>query len=365
MSPPDINSLSPTLTPTQSNQETQPSSQIFQSQTRNRMTASPQQRFSEGQGSPPAPSHAHSPTSLAAAAALNAGLQNEERSPAHGSLRQNPNLERRRSSIRMSLAMNDPGLPAPGELAASPAAARRGSTSFPGPPSPIRHARAPSLGELHQELENEQEAQVVRIPPSIRKSSRAISLSVPTNYNTQNRLLGMIRRQQAQIESLQSQQPGSSVAIDDSNPPSDVSRSHTPSHSSRRQVSMSQALAASGGQSHTSSPSLRAQQPLPQHINTEFAPIRGNSGSEEFPSLAQTPSGVSTSSLRDESAFYQAETQSLTRENQMLKSRIRELERQLGESGGQGAAGSHSPVIHSALYTAPAETLSTDTEETK
>jgi hypothetical protein len=28
---------------------------------------------------------------------------------------------------------------------------------------------------------------------------------------------------------------------------------------------------------------------------------------------------------RDESAFYQAETQSLTRENQMLKLRIREL----------------------------------------
>jgi hypothetical protein len=29
--------------------------------------------------------------------------------------------------------------------------------------------------------------------------------------------------------------------------------------------------------------------------------------------------------VRDESAFYQAETQNLTRENQMLKLRIREL----------------------------------------
>lgn len=122
-------------------------------------------RLSQSDASESPPAHAHSSTSLAAAAALNAGLQNEERSSAQGSLRQNPQLARRRSSIRMSLAANDPSLPAPGELAASPAAARRGSSLFPGgPPSPNRHARAPSLGELHQELENEQEAQVVHLP---------------------------------------------------------------------------------------------------------------------------------------------------------------------------------------------------------
>jgi hypothetical protein len=172
MPPPDINSLSPTLSPTQTNQQASQTP----SQSRSRMSASPQQlfspRFSEGgQASPP--SHSHSPTSLAAAATLNAGLQNEQQSPAHGSLRQIPHLERRRSSIRMSIAMNDPSLPAPGELAASPAAARRGSTSYPGgPPSPIRHARAPSLGELHQELENEQEAQVVRISLRTREQRR-------------------------------------------------------------------------------------------------------------------------------------------------------------------------------------------------
>ena len=33
----------------------------------------------------------------------------------------------------------------------------------------------------------------------------------------------------------------------------------------------------------------------------------------------------SPATTRDESAFYQAETQNLTRENQMLKLRIREL----------------------------------------
>ena len=34
---------------------------------------------------------------------------------------------------------------------------------------------------------------------------------------------------------------------------------------------------------------------------------------------------LGAAAVRDESAFYQAETQTLTRENQMLKLRIREL----------------------------------------
>lgn len=36
-------------------------------------------------------------------------------------------------------------------------------------------------------------------------------------------------------------------------------------------------------------------------------------------------------STRDESAYYHAETATLTRENQMLRQRIRELERQVSE----------------------------------
>jgi len=60
-----------------------------------------------------------------------------------------------------------------------------------------------------------------------------------------------------------------------------------------------------------------------------------------------------SSALRDESTFYQAETSTLTRENQMLKLRIRELERQINELGGPAAAASHSPVLHSSLHTAP------------
>jgi hypothetical protein len=112
-------------------------------------------------------SHAHvqsnSPSShsLAAAAALNAGLHSDgSRRSSNSSLRDVRNERRRRSSIRMSLNLNDPTLPGPGELQQhSPRASRSGSSAIPGSP---QHQRTPSLGELHQEWESEQEMQVVR-----------------------------------------------------------------------------------------------------------------------------------------------------------------------------------------------------------
>ena len=83
----------------------------------------------------------------------------------------------------MNLNFNDPALPGPGELqtgdsrlsqgfrTASPQSLSRSPTVGTGDP---HHHRAPSLGELHQELEQEQEAQVVCESP--------ISyISVPTN----------------------------------------------------------------------------------------------------------------------------------------------------------------------------------------
>jgi hypothetical protein len=96
--------------------------------------------------------------SLAAAAALNAGLHSEDsRHSSSGSLR-GPRRDRRRSSVQMSLTLNDPSLPGPGELQMSPGASRSNSNAWPSNPT---HNRNPSLGELHQELENEQENQVV------------------------------------------------------------------------------------------------------------------------------------------------------------------------------------------------------------
>jgi len=128
-------------------------------------------------GNPPSPQLSHSPPSashsLAAAAALNAGLHNEQvsRPPSNGSggfranstsLHNTPSAERRRSSIRMNLNINDPTIPAPGEMQMSPGSLGR-ITTWPASPVASSHGRQPSLGELHQELENEQEAQVVSI----------------------------------------------------------------------------------------------------------------------------------------------------------------------------------------------------------
>jgi hypothetical protein len=51
---------------------------------------------------------------------------------------------------------------------------------------------------------------------------------------------------------------------------------------------------------------------------------------------------------RDESAFYQAETQMMIRENQMLRQRIRELERQVSELHANSAV-THEPATPSHL----------------
>jgi hypothetical protein len=90
-------------------------------------------------------------------------------------MRRDVERARRRSSIRMNLNLNDPSVPAPGEMQRSPSARSRG----PFPHSP-HHERAPSLGELHQELEYEQEGQVVRSQDP-GPSTHTTSKNVPTD----------------------------------------------------------------------------------------------------------------------------------------------------------------------------------------
>lgn len=140
--PPDLNSLPPSPNP------------VLAIRTRSPRTMSQQQEQNAAQ------SHSPSTHSLAAAAALNAGLHSDgSRRSSNSSLRDVRSERRRRSSIRMSLNLNDPTLPGPGELQQqSPRASRSGSTALPGSP---HHQRNPSLGELHQEWESEQEQQVV------------------------------------------------------------------------------------------------------------------------------------------------------------------------------------------------------------
>ncbi|KAL1305466.1 hypothetical protein AAFC00_002345 [Neodothiora populina] len=247
---------------------------------------------------PPSP-HSPSLSSLQAAASINAGIRN---SPDRNS----PRFERRRSSLMMNIHLNDPSVPGPGEM------------------NP-QHHRAPSLGEIHQQLENEQEAQV-------------------------NRLLQMIRSQQAQINSLQTANPSSpsdgtsqalllaqsSSAIDSGSALRTPSigtglntRTQSASTNSSRQRPMSLSRQSSSRLSATGvgGPQSDSQSPMLRPLSMTYDPQR-----EDW----------LLGGVRDESAFYQAETQMLTRENQMLKQRIRDLERQLGDTAA-------SPSSHSAV----------------
>lgn len=123
---------------------------------------------------PTSPSPRSSSVSLAAAATINAGIQHQDsrRSSISSRSNQQPSqpgrTERRRSNVALNLSLNDPSLPAHGELQSTDHRVPLGQafrTSSPhsigSPTTAPPHHRAPSLGELHQELEQEQEAQVV------------------------------------------------------------------------------------------------------------------------------------------------------------------------------------------------------------
>lgn len=209
----------------------------------------------------------------------------------------------------MNLQLNDPSLPGPGEMQDGSGHPVGGySTGSPQPlsGSPLlaggdpHHNRAPSLGELHQELEAEQEAQV-------------------------NRLLQMIRQQQLQLQQLQTAQgqSQSSVAAEDTTPTSERSSSVVhPSGGLPAPLPVS-----------TSTPRSPVVGPPRSSIEMnrgELRPSRTPSRQTSSPRMRSTSiSGESGEQWllggRDESAFYQAETQSLVRENQMLRHRIREL----------------------------------------
>lgn len=190
----------------------------------------------------------------------------------------------------MNLQIADPALPSPGEMVSDAwsASYRAGSPHFP--PSPMyaadrqnrQHFRTPSLGELHQELESEQEFQV-------------------------NRLLVEINRLQAQVQRQQSGEHSGSAVGDDSAPPSAFPGSlpRSPGFPPHARGSFDLARADLSRRSRTSS--------------------RGPSPALRTTSIGDSSDRLNLAGGRDENAFYQAETQMLVRENQMLRLRIKEL----------------------------------------
>lgn len=217
----------------------------------------------------------------------------------------------------MNLQIADPTVPSPGEMVSenhNGNSSHQSPTPHPVSPSPRliatgaphhHHNRTPSLGELHQELENEQEYQV-------------------------NRLLAQIRQLQEQVQRQQQQQGGnpSSSAVDETpappgagfpaavpTPPS-TSLPRSPGFPRHPRGSFDLARGISGG--GTDGFRLRSRTPSrhasPRLRSTSIGGGDGAGGGDQF-----------MLSGRDEAAFYQAETASLMRENQMLRHRIQVL----------------------------------------
>ncbi|KAF7560044.1 hypothetical protein G7046_g4100 [Stylonectria norvegica] len=256
--------------------------------------------------------------SLQAAATMNAGLQHDpSRRSSSSSMtrhRSSPQHARRRSTVLMNLQLNDPSVPGPGEMASDQPGQQPGSPQ-PLSASPLladpNHHRAPSLGELHQELEAEQESHV-------------------------NRLLQMIREQQLELQRLQAGQPqGHASAVEDSSAISERSGHGTP------QPSASQVSVAPSAGSFS--------RPIAHHPRSSFDIARADlqrrsrtSSRGASPRMRSTSISADSGDLvlggRDESAFYQAETQMLVRENQMLRHRVRDLGKYMYDR--------HPPITH-------------------
>lgn len=198
----------------------------------------------------------------------------------------------------MNLQHNDPSLPGPGEMVQQDHNSRSSMTTSPSAAplstSPLmiggdpHHNRAPSLGELHQELEAEQEAQV-------------------------NRLLLQIRQQQAQILHLQQHQPNQSAIIGEESP-GQVTPAH-PGPSTSGSLPRSPVFPRSSFE----------HGPRADFRYRSRTPSRGASPRLRSTSISQDSGEPLALGSSNESAFYQAETQMLTRENQMLRHRIRDL----------------------------------------
>lgn len=297
---PDINSLSSDLS--------LPSPVLPQSQPR----AMSQALNPPNRDTTPSPRpHAHS---LAAAASMNAADRRASSNGGQNSPRLDRRSSRRRSQIAMSFSLNDPSIPSPGELSssdrrssitnafssASPTSLGGRQTVANGDP---HHHRQASLGDIHNELEQEQEAQM-------------------------NRMLQLIRAQQQQLDSMRSQTAGANVNTPQASAPTSTAVIDELTPQSERSFSFQ-----TGNYPHPTSMPRRSR----DHSSASRSPALRPRPSQDMSGQSSEwgpPSPLDSSrrsSIRDESAYYQAETANLHRENQMLRLRIRDLEKQLQE----------------------------------
>jgi len=262
----------------------------------------------------------------------------------------------------MNLQIADPAMPAPGEMvydhhhsstatspypgggggmAASPRLLPMASLGSGGGDlnhNPHHHRRTTSLGELHQELENEQEYQVNRLLTEIRRLQEQLQQQQQLNGQQQS---------QASQGDQQAAQPtdrpaAAPVPIPAAAP---VAAPPPPGFPPGHINTNINATTAAGSSLPRGSPIMFAHSPRGSMDATIRQPLtvdaRRRSRTPSGGALAISPrlrsgsvsfgGGEAEQQLwdvvkgRDENAFYQAETQMLTRENQMLRHRIREL----------------------------------------
>jgi hypothetical protein len=179
----------------------------------------------------------------------------------------------------------------------------------------------------------------------------------------------MIRQQQLELQRLQASNSNNqhqSSAVDDSSAVSERSGHGTP-HASTSHVSIPPIPTGGSGSRSNSHRHPRSSFDLARADLQRRSRTPSRSGAS--PRLRSTSIGGNSEDWvlggRDESAFYQAETQMLVRENQMLRHRVRELgkygvpllrvlhanaytEKQLTDVG-PGSPAAHEPPHHSHL----------------
>jgi len=157
----------------------------------------------------------------------------------------------------------------------------------------------------------------------------------------------MIRMQQQHLQQLQAasgQSHGTPPVIDESTPISERSMSFSnlpPQTQSATSTPRSPSTAL-----HPRSSFDLARQDLQQRRSR--TPSRTASPRLRSTSISGEGGAPWNLEGRDESAFYQAETQMMVRENQMLRQRIRELERQVSELHANSTI-THEPATPSQL----------------
>jgi hypothetical protein len=166
----------------------------------------------------------------------------------------------------------------------------------------------------------------------------------------------MIRQQQLQLQQLQAGNNPSAIADEasDNIPPTVTHQQPTSATSSTPQSAVQanppphNVLPRSPGIPFPSRSSFDlARADLQRRSRT---PSRGTSPRLRSTSISGESGEQWVLGSRDESAFYQAETQMLVRENQMLRHRVRELERQLSEGASHSSSTGREPMHMSRLH---------------